>query len=101
LTNGDMVTIQVPAERAYGLPDPARIRRVDRARFPADEELKIGGRVWMRVSRGRTRRVRVLEISDGAVVVDANHPRCGQSVRVVVELVAIVDSTPELGSWDA
>ena len=36
---GATVIVRVPAAQAHGLPDPARIRRVDRARFPADEDL--------------------------------------------------------------
>ena len=58
LVEGQKVTVQVPADRAYGVPDPTRIRRVDRARFPADEELKVEGRAWIRLSRGRTYPVR-------------------------------------------
>src|SRR5262245_18657819 len=52
LQEGNTVTVRVPPERAYGMPDPGRIRRVERARFPADEDLRVGRRVWMRLSRG-------------------------------------------------
>jgi FKBP-type peptidyl-prolyl cis-trans isomerase 2 len=87
---GRTVVVHVPPERAYGLPDPGRIHRVDRARFHADEELTAGRMVWVRLSRGRTRRVRVLEVRGRTVVVDTNHPRSGQSVEMELEVVAIL-----------
>jgi FKBP-type peptidyl-prolyl cis-trans isomerase 2 len=93
------VTVRVPAAVAHGAHDPARIRRADRARFPADEDLTAGRRVSMRLRGGRTRRVRVVEVLGGAVVVDTNHPRCGQSVELEVEVVAILTTSPEVGHW--
>ncbi len=94
LGEGEIVTVRVPAERAYGMPDPTRIRRVDRARFPADEDLTAGRQVWMRVSKGRTRPVRVMEVLGRVVVVDTNHPRCGQSIELEVELVTVIAPPP-------
>jgi FKBP-type peptidyl-prolyl cis-trans isomerase 2 len=32
-------------------------------------------------------------------VVDLNHPRSGQSVHLEVELLAILESTPEAQHW--
>lgn len=96
---GDVVTVRVPAEKAHGMPDPTRVRRADRARFPADEELTAGRRVWMRLTRGRTRRVRVVEVLGGTVVVDTNHPRCGQAVVLEVEVVSIVTAEPDAAHW--
>jgi FKBP-type peptidyl-prolyl cis-trans isomerase SlpA len=93
---GQKVTIQVSASEAYGMPDPTRIFRVDRARFRADEKLKIGDFALMQVRDGRARRVRVLEIHERIVVIDANHPRCGQSLELEMELVAFM--TPVLES---
>jgi len=96
---GKTVTVRIPAERAHGMPDPTRVLRVDPARFAADEDLTPGRRVWMRLSKGRTRRVLVVEVRSDVVVVDTNHPRSGQSVEMEVELVAIVAQTPEVGHW--
>jgi FKBP-type peptidyl-prolyl cis-trans isomerase 2 len=87
---GDTVTINVSPQEAYGMPDPARIFRVDRARFLANEKLEVGKRMLMQLKGGRTRRVRILEIHERIVVIDTNHPRCGQSVVLDVELVAIL-----------
>ena len=53
----------------------------------------------MRLTRGRTRQVRVVEVLGGSVVVDTNHPRCGQSVVLEVELVAILTAEPDTAHW--
>ncbi len=89
LTAGQVVVLDVPAERAYGLHDPQRVKRVTRARFGAD--IAPDRRARMRLSRGRARVVRVLEVSNDVVVVDLNHPRSGQSMRLEVELVTILE----------
>ena len=58
--------------------------------FAADEELTAGRRAQMRLTRGRTRRVTVVKVLPDGVVVDTNHPRCGQWVVLEVEVVAIL-----------
>lgn len=99
LAPGGTVTIKVPADRAYGPADPARVRRVSRDRFPKDSTLVAGRKVWMRGTRGKPRVVRVVEVRGAVVVVDLNHPRCGQSVVLEVEIVTIRAAAPELGHW--
>jgi len=96
VAEGQTVMIHITAAQAYGMPDPTRIRCVDRARFPADEELIAGRRTRMRLGRGRTRSVLVVEVREHQVVVDTNHPRCGQSVELEVELVAILAPASEV-----
>lgn len=95
LTAGQVVVLDVPAERAYGLHDPQRVKRVSRARFEADKDIVPNQRARMRLSRGRTRVVRVLEVGDGAVVVDLNHPQSGLSMRLEVELVAVLEAAAD------
>ena len=94
LGEGQTVAVAVPAERAYGQSDPARVRRVDRARFSADETVTAGRRARMRLSGGRSRRVRIVEVREQVVVIDTNHPRSGQRLEVEVELVAILAPVP-------
>ena len=90
LAPGGHVTVSVPAELAHGIPDPARLRRWPRSGFPKDQLLPVGK--WVPVSdrRGRRRRVRIVEVTDRAVVIDTNHRRAGQSVVLEVELVGIL-----------
>ncbi len=93
LAPGERTQLQLPPEKAYGLVDPARIRRWSRARFPQEGPLPVGG--WLRVvdRRGRPRQVRVLEINGSTVVVDTNHRRAGQSLVMDVELVGFTQGS--------
>jgi peptidylprolyl isomerase len=95
LGEGEQVRVLVPAERAYGQPRPARVRRLARARFPAGHPLKTGGWVHVVDRKGRRRRVRILEVSDTAVVVDCNHPWAGQGVTLEVRIVSILTPVGE------
>lgn len=89
LAPGNHVKLSVPAERAYGLPDPDRIFRLARTRFSGRQTLPVGS--WIRVldRRGRRRLVRIMEVHDRMVVVDTNHPRAGQALELEVEVVSI------------
>jgi carbon storage regulator CsrA len=91
LALGTHVTLTVPADRAYGISDPSRIRRFVRTRFPKDEPLPIGK--WVRIPnrQGQRRLVRILEARSNTVVVDTNHRWAGQAMELEVEVVGIRD----------
>jgi FKBP-type peptidyl-prolyl cis-trans isomerase 2 len=89
LVPGSHVTVAVPAGVAHGPFNPARVRRLSRARFPEGQALPVGK--WMRIvdRRGRRRLVRIVEVGDRVVVVDTNHPHAGEALELEVELVGI------------
>jgi FKBP-type peptidyl-prolyl cis-trans isomerase 2 len=64
------------------MPDPARVGRVTRDRFRDEDVLLAGRRVRMQSSCGRPRVVRIVEVRGRTVLVDTNHPRCGQAVEL-------------------
>jgi len=92
MTPGQVTTLSVPPERAYGLPNPTRVRRWSRERFPVNAALEPGQLVRLADVQGRSRRIRILEVKGKVVVVDANHPWAGQALKLEVRLVAICDS---------
>jgi peptidylprolyl isomerase len=88
LAVGESRTLAIPARRAYGPYDPARVYRLARTRFAAGQALHAG--TWVRVWGGGHRRlVRVVQVSENTVIVDANRRRAGQSLELEVELIAI------------
>lgn len=89
VTPGDQVSLAVPAAEAHGVSDPRRIYRLARSRFRG-QTLLAGQQTRLLDRQGRRRVVRVLEVLDKVVVVDANHPRAGQGVELEVELIAIL-----------
>lgn len=89
LAPGTQVSFAVPAAEAHGVSDPRRVYRVARSRFRG-QTLLAGRRTRLLDRQGRRRVVRVVEVLDTVVVVDANHPRAGQGVELEVELIAIL-----------
>lgn len=89
LVPGTRTTVRVPVERAYGPPDPSRMRRWARTRFPEDQPLPVGKWVRIQDRHGRRRLVRILEVRDKMVVVDTNHRWAGQGLELEVELIGI------------
>ena len=101
LTEGQATTIEVPAGHTFAAADPARVTRVSRTRFAAGAGLEPGSRTRMRLSGQRSRMVRIVEVHERLVVVDLNHPLSGQSVRLEIELLAILETTERVDHWGA
>lgn len=89
LSPGMRANVNVPSDKAFGASDPARIHRWSRKRLPRNATLQTNKLIRFKDDRGRRRLVRILEISDGFVVVDANHRWAGQSLELEVELVKV------------
>jgi FKBP-type peptidyl-prolyl cis-trans isomerase 2 len=96
LAPGACTTVRVPAERAYGPRDPARVHHLARTRFQQDLPLAAGKWVRVRTRQGRPRLVRIVEVRGEMVVVDANHRWAGQAMELEVELIGI--RAPAAGS---
>jgi peptidylprolyl isomerase len=90
LNAGESVTVTVPPERAYGQPDPTRVRRWSRGRFPEPAALRAGQSVRFTDDRGRWRRVRIVRVGSKAVLVDTNHRWAGQALKLQVQLINIL-----------
>lgn len=89
LTPGKRTRISVPPSMAYGIHDPSRIQRWSRKRFSPDQELAVGKWIRVPMTGRRSRQVRIVELHGETVVVDTNHRGAGQTVEMIVELVAI------------
>ncbi len=101
LNVGESRTFIVPARDAYGPFNPKLIRRMARWRFAEHEDLFVGQwvRVWDRQYRRRL--VRIVEIGEETVIVDANHRWAGQSLELEVTVIAIRDSEIASSADDA
>jgi FKBP-type peptidyl-prolyl cis-trans isomerase 2 len=90
---GEERTVTIPPERAYGPHQPELVLAVDRAEFPEDIEPEVGQELQVR--QGDTVIVmRVAEVSDEEVMIDANHPLAGQNLTFELELVEIRNEGP-------
>ena len=87
---GDIKITVIPAEEAYGLHSEDLVTEVDRERFPADMELEIGQQLQVGLADDQQAIVMVVDMSDTAVTLDANHPLAGQELTFEIELVEIL-----------
>lgn len=93
LSAGEHRTIALPAEEAYGLYDPARVILFPKKKLSG--EAKVGAMVSVRGKSGKTRIYKVLQIMDGLVKLDGNHPLAGQDLIFEIEALSARDALPE------
>lgn len=86
---GDTKKVDVPADQAYGQPDPNARQAVPRAEIPADIPLEPGTQLQMQTPNGQVVPVMVAEVTETEVTLDANHPLAGQDLTFDIELVEI------------
>jgi peptidylprolyl isomerase len=85
---GEERTVTIPPERAYGPYQPELLRAVARAEFPEDLEPEVGQELQVRQGDAVIV-MRVAEVSDEQVTIDANHPLAGKNVTFDLELLEI------------
>lgn len=91
---GDKKTINIKVEDAYGEINPDMLIEYPRSQFPEHIELKEGTDLMMSSASGQQFQVKIAEIKDEVVVLDANHPLAGEELIFDIELVEIVGSKP-------
>lgn len=100
LAVGESATVAVPAPGAHGPHDPRKIHRLPRARFAGCEPLAVGAWVRLQDRRQRRRLVRIVEVREGVVVIDANRRGVGQSLELEVQVVGRHDAGGASGAAD-
>lgn len=86
---GDERTIIIPADKAYGPYRPEMAAWVEREQFPAGLQLELGQLLQVRQREGQTFVVKVTELTDARVKLDANHPLAGKDLTFAIRLVEI------------
>ena len=87
---GEKKTINIPFAEAYGPVNPEMIIEMPKDRFPEDLELGIGMPLMMSDQQGQQFQVKIVEIKEEVVMLDANHHLAGKDLTFDLELVEIV-----------
>ncbi len=90
MTQGDSKTVEIAAADAYGNSDPNARQSFPRDKIPSDIPLDIGTRLQLSGPQGQPIMVTVAEVTEDAVILDANHPLAGKDLTFQIELVEIV-----------
>jgi len=80
--------IEIPCADAYGEHDRERTTSVPKANLPDDLEPKVGMVLRMTTPQGAIP-VKVTQVQDDSITVDANHPLAGQDLTFEITLVTV------------
>jgi FKBP-type peptidyl-prolyl cis-trans isomerase SlyD len=95
LHQGDAVNITIPPEDAYGTRDETNVFHVDRDEFPEDAEIEVGSEFVAEGEDGTSLTMRITEVNDDHVVVDANHPLAGETLNFQVRVLEVRKATDD------
>ena len=82
-------TIVIAKEDAYGEKQKELFQTVPKSELPAEIEPKVNMALMATNADGSERQLRVAEVNENDIVVDANHPLAGEDLTFELELVAI------------
>ena len=91
---GEKKTINIPVEDAYGPVNTDMLIEYPKDRFPSDLKVEVDMPLMMSSASGEQFQVRVDEIKDDVIILDANHPLAGEDLIFDIELVEIVGGKP-------
>ena len=90
---GDKKTVDIPVADAYGAKQDEMLIEFPKDQFPPDMKPEVGMQLMMSNGSGQNFPVRVAEVKEDSVVLDANHPLAGQDLTFDLELVSIEPSS--------
>ena len=82
-------TVNIPVAEAYGEKVDELFQKVEKAQLPEEIKPEVGMGLVAQNPDGSERQLRVAEVQDDHIVVDANHPLAGQDLVFDLELVEI------------
>ena len=86
---GEKKTIHIPYAEAYGKRQNEMKMKVERTQLPPDLTPKNGMELQMQTPEGQTIPVKIVEVTDETVTIDANHPLAGRDLTFELELIEI------------
>ncbi|MEI8254044.1 MAG: peptidylprolyl isomerase, partial [Deltaproteobacteria bacterium] len=95
LIKGDAVNVSLAPEDAYGTRDESNVFKVDRTEFPEDAELDVDDEFVAEGEDGTRLNMRIEEVHDDYVLVDANHPLAGETLNFQVRVLDVRPATAD------
>jgi len=92
---GETKKVVVSPEEGYGTREEELVLTVPRDQLPADMAPEVGMTVGMETDQGHTVPVRVVEVHDDHVKLDANHELAGVTLHFEVKIDSVRPATAE------
>jgi len=94
MSKGQVKTVDIPVDKAYGPYRSDLVMTVNRSLFPAGTPPEIGKYYSMRnPADGSTNVVKIVDVSSDTVIIDQNHMLAGQNLTFTIRLVGITKGT--------
>lgn len=87
---GDSTKVDIPSTEAYGEKREDMIINVPKDQLPADVDPEVGMQLQVNQPNGQPVPVRVTDISETELTLDANHPLAGKDLTFEIKLVDVV-----------
>ncbi len=92
---GEVKKVVVPSDEGFGEYDDELLLEVERGEFPNPEAVAVGDEFVAESPEGDAVPMRVVEVTDSAVIVDANHPLAGIALHYAVTVRDVRPATEE------
>jgi FKBP-type peptidyl-prolyl cis-trans isomerase 2 len=89
MTVNEKKTVTIAKENAYGEVRKELFQEIKKAELPPEIEPQVGMGLVAQNEDGSERQLRVAEVLEDHIVIDANHPLAGQDLIFELELVEI------------
>jgi peptidylprolyl isomerase len=90
MKTGDVRTVNLEPEEAFGHPREDLVARVEREKLPEGVEPSVGMPLEAQSPEGETLAVRVTGVDEETITVDANHPFAGKNLKYEIRLMEIL-----------
>ena len=87
LAKGESTTVDIPSAEAYGEAREDLVITVPKDQLPDDVEPQVGMQLQVNQPDGNAVPVRITEVGDEELTLDANHPLAGKDLSFEIELV--------------
>ncbi len=92
---GERKKVALTAEEGYGPHDEELVLEIDRSEFPDPDAVELGDEFIAESPDGEHVAMRVVEVKDDVVIVDANHPLAGMAIEYEIEVEGLRQATDE------
>ena len=85
----ETITVNIPAAEAYGEHSAENLVTFEKNQIPEGMNPKVGDMLNLQDNNGRNIPVKVHEINDDSIILDANHPMAGKDLVFEIQLLEI------------
>jgi FKBP-type peptidyl-prolyl cis-trans isomerase 2 len=90
MAEGESKEIEIPSEKAYGDVREDLVEEINKSNLPESIDPKEGMELVSKNPEGQELIVKIKEVKDDTIVIDANHPLAGQNLFFDIRVEQIV-----------